>query len=145
MITKAFVWQEILLKNDYWFTFRLVKHPSRDFYQCTSQFRIEMISEITLVGGEPVFNFHGFEPETIYRIYNMSFFIFVFFLPLLIIIISYISIFYQIRRYNWHKCKWMTSFYCDEEKNCSSSLFLQHFIWGLEWTFISNHKKNLHP
>ena len=38
-------------------TLRLLKHPDREFYQCTSQFRLEMISDLYEVDGDLVFRY----------------------------------------------------------------------------------------
>ena len=38
-------------------TLRLLKHPDREFYQCTSQFRLEMLSDLYEVDGDLVFRY----------------------------------------------------------------------------------------
>ena len=77
---------------------RLLKHPHREFYQCTSEFKIELMSEFKLIDDKPYFDFYGFDPKTIYGMYNFWFLFFVYFLPLVCIIISYVAIFFTIIR-----------------------------------------------
>ena len=78
--------------------FRVVKHPHRDFYQCTSHLVFEMNSDVVLSGDKPTFLFFGMDPQILYKIYNFYFLFFVYFFPLFCILISYASIFILIRR-----------------------------------------------
>ena len=81
---------------------RLLKHPGRNYYQCTLEFRLEMMSELTIVNQtDPTtatFNFHGFDPKTIYASYKFSSLFFVYFLPLFCIIFSFVKIVSAILR-----------------------------------------------
>ena len=79
-------------------TIRLLKHPHREFYQCTTEFRLEMESDLTFVDGELVFRFHGADPQVIYAIYNFSFLLFVYFLPLACIVSGFLAILSAVKR-----------------------------------------------
>ena len=77
---------------------RLLKHPHKDFYQCTTEFRLEMESSLTFVEGELVFSFYGADPKIIYAIYNFSFLLFVYFLPLACIVCGFLAILSAVKR-----------------------------------------------
>ena len=78
---------------------RLLKHPHKEFYQCTTEFRLEMESDLTFVDGELVFRYYGVDPKIIYAIYNFSFLLFVYFLPLACIICGFLAIISAVKRY----------------------------------------------
>ena len=77
---------------------RLLKHPHKDFYQCTTEFRLEMESNLTFVDGELVFRFYGTDPKIIYALYNFSFLLFVYFLPLACIVCGFLAILSAVKR-----------------------------------------------
>ena len=78
--------------------FRKVKHPNKEFHQCTSEMVIEMNSKVSVHNGKLVFDFFGLNIQLIYLLYHFSFLLFVYFLPLLCIIISYACITKVIQR-----------------------------------------------
>ena len=78
--------------------FRQVKHPNMEFYQCTSDMVVEMNSDLVITNGEPRFIFFGIDPEVIYTVYHFSFLFFVYFFPLLCVLISYAAIINIIKR-----------------------------------------------
>ena len=83
------------------FTFpipRLVKHPDTEFYQCSSELRLEMASDLYIEDGEVVFRWHGIDPKIIYAIYNFSFLFFVYFLPLACILCGFLAILSALKR-----------------------------------------------
>ena len=80
------------------FITRLLKHPHRDFYQCTSELRLEMASDLYIVEGEMVFRWYGTDPKIIYAIYNLSFLFFVYFLPLACIVCGFLAILSVLKR-----------------------------------------------
>ena len=78
--------------------FRKVKHPNLEFYQCTTNMAIENYSVLVVQGDKALYLFHGIDTDIIYMIYHLSFLIFVYFLPLCCLIISYIFIIYRLSR-----------------------------------------------
>ena len=97
-ILVALSWSvSLLLSSPLAFMFRVVKHPYRDFYQCTSDLVFEMNSDLVMSGDKPTFLFFGIDPKILYKIYNFYFLFFVYFFPLFYILISYGSIFILIR------------------------------------------------
>ena len=78
--------------------FRQVKHPNMEFYQCTSDMVVEMNSKMVIEKGKPKFTFFGIDSEVIYTVYHFSFLFFVYFLPLICILISYMVIINIIKR-----------------------------------------------
>ena len=100
MVTMSWV-ISIILALPQAFMFRKLKHPEIEFYQCTTTMAIEDSSYEVLVDGEKIFLFLGFDPETIYRFYHLSFLFFVFFLPLSVIIVNYVIIIKIITRYRY--------------------------------------------
>ena len=88
----------LMLSSPQAIMFRKVKHPYLEFCQCTTNMAIENYSVLVVKGDKALYLFHGIDTDTIYMIYNLSFLIFVYFLPLCCLIISYIFIFCLIRR-----------------------------------------------
>ena len=84
------------------FIFRKLKHPDMEFYQCTTTMAIEDFSHEVVVDGQSKLIFLGLEPVTIYKLYHFSFILFVFFLPLAVLMVNYIIIIRIIIRYSFH-------------------------------------------
>ena len=78
--------------------FRKMKHPNLEFYQCTTNMVIESYSELVVEGDKAFYLFYGMDSDTLYMIYHLSFLIFVYFLPLCCLVVSYIFIIHLIRR-----------------------------------------------
>ena len=98
----------LLLSSPQALMFRVVKHPYRDFYQCTSDLVFEMNSDLVMAGDKPTFLFFGIDPKILYKIYNFYFLFFVYFFPLFCILVSYASIFILIRRWVGYKMLFLT-------------------------------------
>ena len=79
--------------------FRKLKNPHLEFYQCTTMMVVETYSELVKEDNKLKFVFYGIDAVVIYNIYHFSFLFFVYFLPLLCLIISYIIIIKLIKRY----------------------------------------------
>ena len=79
------------------FMFSKMKHPYLEFYQCTNNMVIESYSQLVVEGDNAFFLFYGFDPDTVYMMYDLSFLVFVYFLPLFFLLVSYIFIIYNIR------------------------------------------------
>ena len=62
-----------LLSSPQAILFRKVKHPNREFYQCTPDFFLEMHSNIAIKNKQLFFSFFGIDPKIIDKIYNFSF------------------------------------------------------------------------
>jgi hypothetical protein len=75
---------------------RKAKHPYMEFYQCTTNMVIESYSELVVEGGRALYLFHGMDSDTLYMIYHLSFLVFVYFLPLCCLLVSYIFIFLSV-------------------------------------------------
>jgi hypothetical protein len=78
--------------------FRKMKHPNLEFYQCTTKMVIENYSTMVMEGDEATYFFFGIDSDTVYKIYHLSFLLFVYFLPLCCLLVSYIFIVHLIRR-----------------------------------------------
>ena len=78
--------------------FRKMKHPDMEFYQCTTKMVIENISTVVMDGDKAKYYFFGIESDIVYKIYHLSFLVFVYFLPLCCLLVSYIFIIHFIRR-----------------------------------------------
>ena len=78
--------------------FRKVKHPDMEFSQCTTDMVLEMHSDMVIQDGEISFLFFGINPHIIYSFYHFSFLFFVYFLPLLVILINFMVILNIIKR-----------------------------------------------
>ena len=78
--------------------FRKMKHPHLEFYQCTTNMVIENISTVVMDGAKATYFFFGIDSDTVYMIYHLSFLVFVYFLPLCCLLVSYIFIIHLIRR-----------------------------------------------
>ena len=87
------------------FMFRKLKHPEIDFYQCTTTFAIEDVSDEVQVDGKKIFLFLGFDSETIYTFYHLSFLFFVFFFPLSVLMFNYFIIIKILTRCVVFLCK----------------------------------------
>ena len=79
--------------------FRKLKNPHLEFYQCTTMMVVETYSELVKEDNKLKFVFYGIDAVVVYNIYHFSFLFFVYFLPLLCLIISYIIIIKLIKRY----------------------------------------------
>ena len=88
----------LLLSAPQAFMFRKLKHPYMEFYQCTTNMVIESYSELVVEGDKAFYLFYGMDSDTLYMIYHLSFLIFVYFLPLCCLVVSYIFIIHLIRR-----------------------------------------------
>ena len=78
--------------------FRKLKHPSLEFYQCTTNMVIETYSEVVLENRQAKMKFFGIDPSVLYKLYSGSFLFFVYFFPLFCLIISYTIIIILIKR-----------------------------------------------
>ena len=54
--------------------------------------------DVVMEGDEATYFFFGIDSDTVYKIYNLSFLLFVYFLPLCCLLVSYIFIIHLIRR-----------------------------------------------
>ena len=75
--------------------FRVLKHPTKDFYQCTTIDFFEDLAEkrLNLKTNQTEYILGGIDTEAWHTIYHTVINTQIFFLPLLIIIISYIKIY----------------------------------------------------
>ena len=78
--------------------FRKMKHPNLEFYQCTTNMVIENYSTVVMDDDKATYFFFGIHSDTVYMIYHLSFLVFVYFLPLCCLLVSYIFIIHLIRR-----------------------------------------------
>ena len=88
----------LLLSSPQAFMFRKAKHPYMEFYQCTTNMVIKSYSELVVEGEKAFYLLCGIDSDTLYTIYHLSFLIFVYFLPLCCLLVSYIFIIHLIRR-----------------------------------------------
>ena len=88
----------LLLSSPQAFMFRKMKHPYLEFYQCTTNMVIESYSQLVVEGDKAMYLFFGVDSDTVYLLYHLSFLIFVYFLPLSCLLVSYSFIIYLIRR-----------------------------------------------
>ena len=82
--------------------FRVMKHPVKDFYQCTTYNFFEDLASPVIVGSSTQLLWIGLTPVQWADLYHTLFNCQVFFVPLIAIITSYIKIFIIIRRYIIH-------------------------------------------
>ena len=75
--------------------FRVLKHPTKDFYQCTTIDFFEDLAEkrLNLKTNQTEYILGGINTEAWHTIYHTVINTQIFFLPLLVIIISYIKIY----------------------------------------------------
>ncbi|XP_023339753.1 gonadotropin-releasing hormone receptor [Eurytemora carolleeae] len=78
------------------FIFRKLQYPNKEFYQCLTVDYFRSISSPTVRGNITRLELYGLEPQDWDRIYNFSFNVFVFFIPLLGIVISYTLVHIQM-------------------------------------------------
>ena len=88
----------ILLSCPQALMFRKLKHPSLEFYQCTTNMVIESYSDIVIENSQAKIRFYGIDPSILYALYSGSFLFFVYFFPLFCLIISYTIIIIIIKR-----------------------------------------------
>ena len=79
--------------------FRVMKHPTKEFYQCTTYHFFEDLASPVVVDNTTQLLWHGLTPVQWADLYHTLFNCQVFFAPLIAIITSYIKIFIIIRRY----------------------------------------------
>ena len=78
--------------------FRVLKHPDKEFYQCTTTLVVEEYADVVVDDDQTKFVLLGMDSSTIYIIYHLSFLFFVFFFPLTFLIITHIVIIKLIQR-----------------------------------------------
>jgi len=89
--------------------FRVLKHPERDFYQCTTINFFEDLASPVHVGNTTVLYYGGLKPAQWANLYHSLFNCEVFFGPLIAMIISYIKIFSVICRKSGETLKQLKS------------------------------------
>ena len=90
----------IILSSPQAIMFRKMKHPYLEFYQCTNKMVVENYSHLVVEGDKARYFFFGIDSDTVYMIYHLSFLLFVYFMPLFCLLVSYIFIIHLIRRPN---------------------------------------------
>ena len=93
----------LLLASPQAIMFRKLKHPAVDFYQCTTTLVVEEYADMVVEDKQTKFILLGLDSGTIYIIYHFSFLFFVFFFPLVFLIITHIIIIKLIQRYSFFK------------------------------------------
>ena len=100
MVTSAWV-LTILFSSPQALVFRVMKHPMKEFYQCTTYNFWESVSTPTKgPGNSTSLSLAGLSPRQWEDLYHTVFNCQVFFIPLIIITVSYVKIYillYQVR------------------------------------------------
>ena len=78
--------------------FRVLKHPVKDFYQCTTYNFFESLSEPVTVGNTTELRLLGLSPIQCADLYHTLFNCGVFFGPLIAIVVSYTNIYNILKR-----------------------------------------------
>ena len=79
--------------------FRLLKHPAKEYYQCTTINFFENLSQIVKEGNSTELRLYGLTPDQWEDTYHTVFNSQIFFIPLVIIVVSYVKIFLILNRY----------------------------------------------
>ena len=79
--------------------FGVLKHPDQEFYQCTAYKFFDDFSIPVKVGNTTILYLAGLTPVQWVDLYHTIFNCAVFFVPLIVIVISYIMIYFQLKRY----------------------------------------------
>ena len=86
---------ELYLLNE----IRLLKHPAKEYYQCTTINFFENLSQIVKEGNSTELRLYGLTPDQWEDTYHTVFNSQIFFIPLVIIVLSYVKIFLILTRY----------------------------------------------
>ena len=78
--------------------FRVMKHPAKEFYQCTTYNFFEGLSSVIVVGNQTQLLLAGLSPVEWADLYHTFFNCQVFFAPLIAIVASYTKIYFILRR-----------------------------------------------
>ena len=78
---------------------RLLKHPAKEYYQCTTIHFFENLSDIVKEGNSTELRLYGLTPDQWEDTYHTVFNSQIFFIPLVIIVSSYVKIFLILSRY----------------------------------------------
>ena len=78
---------------------RLLKHPAKEYYQCTTINFFENLSQIVEEGNSTELRLYGLTPDQWEDTYHTVFNSQIFFIPLVIIVVSYVKIFLILNRY----------------------------------------------
>ena len=78
---------------------RLLKHPAKEYYQCTTIHFFENLSDIVKEGNSTELRLYGLTPDQWEDTYHTVFNSQIFFIPLVIIVASYVKIFLILSRY----------------------------------------------
>ena len=78
---------------------RLLKHPAKEYYQCTTISFFENLSKIVKEGNSTELRLYGLTPDQWEDTYHTVFNSQIFFIPLVIIVTSYDKIFLILTRY----------------------------------------------
>ena len=78
--------------------FRVLKHPEKDFYQCTTYNFFEELSTPTTVGNNTMLYLAGLTPVQCGDLYHTIFNCQVFFAPIIAIVVSYTKIYSVLSR-----------------------------------------------
>ena len=77
---------------------RVLKHPTKDFHQCTTVDFFENLTSPVDVGNSTEMLLVGLTPDQWFNIYHVFFNSEIFFVPLILILISYFMIFITLAR-----------------------------------------------
>ena len=97
MVFTAYI-ATVILASPQAIIFRVLKHPTIEFYQCTTYNFFEDLSEEVTVGNKTEYFLFGLTPVQCADLYHTIFNCEVFFGPLLAIICSYARIFTILNR-----------------------------------------------
>jgi hypothetical protein len=78
--------------------FRVLKHPDQDFYQCTAFKFFDDFSSPVEVGNTTILYLAGLTPVQWVDLYHTIFNCAVFFVPFIIIVVTYIMIYFELKR-----------------------------------------------
>ena len=98
MVTSAWV-LAILFSSPQAIIFRVMKHPVKDFYQCTTyNYWTSVSTPHPGPGNSTILTLAGLTPDQWADLYHTSFNCQIFFIPLIIVIISYAKIYLLLMR-----------------------------------------------